>query len=100
MKNIFDVAGLVTRAGSAATDGDAAATQDAFAVRALEDAGAVLVATTNMDEFAFGFSDENAHYGDTVNPRAPGLSAGGSSSGSAALVAAGAATDRREFRQR
>lgn len=90
VKNIFAVAGLVTRAGSAATEADPPAEQDAFAIRALEAAGAVLVATTNMDEFAYGFSGENAHDGDTVNPRGAGLSAGGSSSGSAALVAAGA----------
>ncbi|WP_417600076.1 AtzE family amidohydrolase [Pararhodobacter oceanensis] len=95
VKNIFDVEGVVTRAGSAATDGDAPAKRDAFAIRALEAAGAILVATTNMDEFAYGFSGENAHDGDTVNPRgvdvaASGLSAGGSSSGSAALVASGA----------
>ena len=90
VKNIFDVRGLVTRAGSAATDGDAPAGTDAYVIEALEMAGAVLVATTNMDEFAYGFSGENAHDGDTVNPRAQGLSAGGSSSGSAALVAQGA----------
>lgn len=90
VKNIFDVAGQVTRAGSAATSGNAPATRDAFAIRALEAAGAVLIAATNMDEFAYGFSGENAHDRDTVNPRGKGLSAGGSSSGSAALVASGA----------
>jgi AtzE family amidohydrolase len=90
VKNIFDVAGLTTRAGSAATDGDPPAQQDAFVIRALEAAGAVLVATTNMDEFAYGFSGENAHDGDALNPRDRGLSPGGSSSGSAALVASGA----------
>ncbi|WP_299790545.1 AtzE family amidohydrolase [uncultured Marivita sp.] len=90
VKNIFDVAGQTTRAGSAATDGDAPAREDAFVIRALEAAGAVLVATTNMDEFAYGFSGENAHDGDTLNPRDRRLSPGGSSSGSAALVASGA----------
>lgn len=95
VKNLFDVAGAVTRAGSAATDGNDPAGKDAFAIQALEAAGAILVASTNMDEFAYGFSGENAHDGDTRNPRGPwrgagGLSAGGSSSGSAALVAAGA----------
>ncbi len=89
-KNLFDVAGQVTRAGSCATGENAPAIRDAFAIRALEAAGAILVASTNMDELAYGFSGENAHDGDTRNPRDPSLSAGGSSSGSAALVAAGA----------
>ncbi|MCY3997250.1 MAG: AtzE family amidohydrolase [Rhodobacter sp.] len=88
-KNIFDIEGLVTRAGSRATEANPPATQDAFAIRALEAAGAILVASTNMDELAYGFSGENVHDGDTRNPRDPLLSAGGSSSGSAALVAAG-----------
>jgi aspartyl-tRNA(Asn)/glutamyl-tRNA(Gln) amidotransferase subunit A len=95
VKNLYDVAGTVTRAGSAATSGTRPASADAFAIRALEAAGAILVASANMDEFAYGFSGENIHDGDTRNPRGPwrgegGLSAGGSSSGSAALVAAGA----------
>ncbi|RDC75396.1 AtzE family amidohydrolase [Rhodovulum sp. 12E13] len=90
VKNLFDVAGQVTRAGSRATEADAPAAQDAFAIRVLEAAGAVLVASTNMDELAYGFSGENAHDGDTRNPHDARLSAGGSSSGSAALVAAGA----------
>ena len=90
VKNLFDVSGQVTRAGSRATEGNAPATRDAFAIRALESAGAILVASTNMDELAYGFSGENAHDGDTRNPRDPSRSAGGSSSGSAALVAAGA----------
>ncbi|MDJ1009273.1 MAG: AtzE family amidohydrolase [Paracoccaceae bacterium] len=89
-KNLFDVKGQVTRAGSRSTDTNAPAGKDAFAIRALESAGAILVASTNMDELAYGFSGENAHDGDTRNPRDPTLSVGGSSSGSAALVAAGA----------
>lgn len=90
VKNLFDVAGHVTRAGSRATEAKDPAAQDAFAIRALETAGAILVAGTNMDELAYGFSGENAHDGDTRNPHDPRRSAGGSSSGSAALVAAGA----------
>lgn len=89
VKNLFDVEGLVTRAGSRATEANPPAEQDAFAIHALEAAGAILVASTNMDELAYGFSGENVHDGDTRNPRDPRLSAGGSSSGSAALVAAG-----------
>lgn len=90
VKNIFDVRDHVTRCGSQSTEVNAPAAEDAFAIRALEEAGAVLVAATNMDELAYGFSGENAHDGDTTNPRREGLSAGGSSSGSAALVAMGA----------
>lgn len=88
-KNLFDVEGLVTRAGSASTAHNPPATRDAFAVAALERAGGILVALTNMDELAYGFSGENAHDGHTRNPRDPARWAGGSSSGSAALVAAG-----------
>ena len=89
-KNLFDVAGEITRAGSRCTDNDKPSIQDAFAIRALENAGAILVASTNMDELAYGFSGENVHDGDTHNPHGNDLSAGGSSSGSAALVATGA----------
>src|SRR5207248_2620509 len=59
------------------------------AVRALEGAGAVLVGALNMDEYAFGFTTENTHYGPTHNPHDPARVAGGSSGGSAAAVAAG-----------
>lgn len=93
-KDLFDVAGRVTPAGSRARAGLPPAARDAFAIRALEAAGAILLASTTMDECAYGFTGENAWDGDTWNPRGPwtgprGLSAGGSSSGSAALVAAG-----------
>lgn len=94
-KDLFDVAGRVTRAGSAALASEPPATKDAHAIRALEAAGAILVASTTMDECAYGFTGENAWDGDTRNPHGPwvgsgGLTAGGSSAGSAALVACGA----------
>lgn len=89
-KNLFDVEGHITRAGSRATEKSPPAKRDAFAIRALESAGAILVASTNMDELAYGFTGENGWDGNTRNPRATSLSAGGSSSGSAALVGAGA----------
>lgn len=87
-KDLFDVAGVVTRAGAAVTATDPAATRDAFAVVALEAHGAVLVGVTNMDEFAYGFVTENAHHGTTRNPHALDRIAGGSSGGSAAAVGA------------
>ncbi|MBM3523453.1 MAG: AtzE family amidohydrolase [Alphaproteobacteria bacterium] len=89
-KNLFDIEGRVTRAGSAATAHRAPANEDAFAVAALERAGAVLVALTNMDELAYGFTGENGPDGDARNPRDPSRISGGSSAGSAAVVAAGA----------
>jgi aspartyl-tRNA(Asn)/glutamyl-tRNA(Gln) amidotransferase subunit A len=87
-KNLFDVAGVVTRAGAKVTAGDPPATSDADAVAALEKAGAILVGVTNMDEFAYGFVTENAHDGATRNPHDVTRIAGGSSGGSAAAVAA------------
>ena len=88
-KNLFDVAGVVTRAGAIVTAGDPPATRDADLVAALEAAGAILVGVTNMDEFAYGFVTENAHDGATANPHDLTRIAGGSSGGSAAAVAAG-----------
>ncbi len=88
-KNLFDVTGVVTRAGAKITDGDPPATRDADLIALLEAAGAVLVGATNMDEFAYGFVTENAHDGPTHNPHDATRIAGGSSGGSAAAVAAG-----------
>lgn len=87
-KNLFDVAGVVTRAGAKVTASDPPATRDAEAIATLERHGAVLVGATNMDEFAYGFVTENAHDGATHNPHDLTRIAGGSSGGSAAAVAA------------
>ncbi len=89
VKDLFDVAGLPTTAGAAMLLGAPPAARDAEAVARLEAAGAVLVATLNMDAFAYGFATINAHYGTTRNPHDPDRIAGGSSGGSAAAVAAG-----------
>jgi len=89
VKDLFDVAGLPTTAGAAMRADAAPATRDAEAVRRLQAAGAVLVATCNMDAFAYGFATINAAYGTTRNPHDRSRIAGGSSGGSAAAVAAG-----------
>lgn len=89
VKNLFDVSGLPTLAGSKINKELPAATEDATLVRRLEAHGAVLVGTLNMDEYASGYTTENTHYGVTRNPHDPLRVAGGSSGGSAAAVAAG-----------
>lgn len=89
VKDLFDVAGLPTTAGSAIYADAPPAAADAEAVRRMQAAGAVLVATLNMDEFAYGFATINAAHGTTRNPHDLTRLAGGSSGGSAAVVAAG-----------
>lgn len=89
VKNLYDIAGEVTLAGSKINQGNAPARQDATAIARLEAAGAVLVGALNMDEYAYGFVTVNHHYGTTPNPHDPRRVAGGSSGGSAAAVAAG-----------
>jgi len=92
-KDLFDVAGQVTTAGSKVLASAVPARADAAAVARLRAAGAVLVGRTNMVEFAFSGVGINPHYGTPVNPadldteRIPG----GSSSGAAVSVATGAA---------
>ncbi|MGH7333437.1 MAG: AtzE family amidohydrolase, partial [Candidatus Rokuibacteriota bacterium] len=89
VKNLFDVAGIPTVAGSRLYRERQPAVRDAAAIRALTAAGAILVGTLNMDEFAYGFTTENSHYGPTRNPHDLTRVAGGSSGGSGAAVAAG-----------
>lgn len=86
-KDLFDVAGHATTAGAKMREASAPAASDAEAIRRLNAAGAVLVASLNMDEYAYGFATINAHYGTTRNPHDPARLAGGSSGGSAAAVA-------------
>ena len=89
VKNLFDVAGLPTRAGSKIERDRPVATVDGPLVARLEAAGAVLVGVLNMDEYAYGFTTENSHDGPTRNPHDLTRIAGGSSGGSAAALAAG-----------
>ena len=93
VKDLYDIAGEVTRAASAARQDAAPATADAVVVARLRAAGAALVGRTNMTEFAFSGVGINPHFGTPVNPcdsttpRIPG----GSSSGAAVSVALGTA---------
>ena len=91
VKDLFDVAGDVTRAGSKLLAGAPAAKRDAPAVARLRAAGAVIVGRTNMVEFAFGTTGLNPHYGTPRNPwdRKIGRVPGGSSSGAAVAQADG-----------
>ena len=93
VKDLFDVAGQVTRAGSRVLDDAPPARADALAVARLRAAGGAIIGRTNMTEFAFSGVGINPHFGTPANaawrdrPRIPG----GSSSGAAVSVASGAA---------
>ncbi len=89
VKNLFDIEGLTTLAGSKVNRGLPPAHADAVLVQRLQAAGAVLLGGLNMDEYAYGFTTENTHYGPCRNPHDGTRIAGGSSGGSGAAVAAG-----------
>jgi len=89
VKDLFDVAGITTLAGAKINRERPPAARDAAAVAALRRAGAVLLGALNMDEYAYGFTTENSHYGPARNPHDPTRVAGGSSGGSGAAVGAG-----------
>jgi len=93
VKDLFDVAGQVTRGGARALDGAAPAGQDCVAVARLKRAGAALIGRTNMVEFAFSGVGINPHFGTPANACSAdqALIPGGSSSGAAVSVATGAA---------
>src|SRR5688572_18144836 len=93
LKDLFDVAGEVTRAGSKVRETAKPARSDAAAVARLRAAGAVFIGRTNMVEFAFGGLGLNPHYGTPKNPydRKTGRVPGGSSSGAAVAQADGMA---------
>ncbi|MDX2244997.1 MAG: AtzE family amidohydrolase [Leptolyngbyaceae cyanobacterium bins.302] len=89
VKDLFDIAGVTTLAGSKINADRPPATQDATLVARLKQAGAILVGAQNMDEYAYGFVTENSHYGPSRNPHDPTRITGGSSGGSVAAVASG-----------
>jgi 1-carboxybiuret hydrolase len=89
VKNLFDVDGLATRAGSKINRDRAPATKDATLLARLEAAGAILVGALNMGEYAYDFTGQNAHDGPSRNPHNLEHMSGGSSGGSAAAVAGG-----------
>jgi aspartyl-tRNA(Asn)/glutamyl-tRNA(Gln) amidotransferase subunit A len=89
VKNLFDIAGLATLAGSKINRERPPASADATLIERLEGAGAVLVGALNMGEYAYDFTGENLHYGPSRNPHDPAHMTGGSSSGSGAAVAGG-----------
>ncbi|MEZ2132025.1 MULTISPECIES: amidase [unclassified Sinorhizobium] len=90
-KDLFDTEGIVTTAGSTVLRREAPAPRDATVVRTLSEAGMVAIGRTNMSEFAFSGLGVNPHYATPHNPRSTDVPRipGGSSSGSAAAVAAG-----------
>jgi AtzE family amidohydrolase len=89
VKNLFDVAGLPTRAGSAINRERVPAERDSVLIERLENAGAILVGALNMGEYAYDFTGENRHDGPSRNPHDTSRMTGGSSGGSGGAVAGG-----------
>jgi aspartyl-tRNA(Asn)/glutamyl-tRNA(Gln) amidotransferase subunit A len=89
VKNLFDIAGLPTVAGSRINCEHAPATTDATLIARLEVAGAILVGALNMGEYAYDFTGENCHDGPSRNPHDITRMTGGSSGGSGGAVAGG-----------
>ncbi|UEM12594.1 AtzE family amidohydrolase [Bradyrhizobium barranii subsp. barranii] len=86
VKNLFDVAGLPTRAGSKINRDLAPAKRDATLIERMEAAGAVLVGALNMGEYAYDFTGANVHDGPSRNPHDTTRMTGGSSGGSGSAV--------------
>ena len=89
VKNLIDVAGLPTLAGSKINRDHPPAAEDAPLVRRLEAAGAILVGALNMGEYAYDFTGENVHEGPSRNPFDTARMSGGSSGGSGSAVGGG-----------
>ncbi|MCC8983762.1 AtzE family amidohydrolase [Bradyrhizobium sp. 10BB] len=86
VKNLFDVQGLATRAGSKINRDLPPSPRDAELIERMEAAGAVLVGALNMGEYAYDFTGENVHDGPSRNPHDPTRMTGGSSGGSGSAV--------------
>jgi aspartyl-tRNA(Asn)/glutamyl-tRNA(Gln) amidotransferase subunit A len=89
VKNLFDVAGVTTRAGSKINRDNPPAKDDATLVQRMGANGAILTGALNMGEYAYDFTGENAHDGNALNPHDPTRMSGGSSGGSGPAVGAG-----------
>ena len=89
VKNLFDIKGLATVAGSKINRARAPAARDSPLIERLEAAGAVLVGALNMGEYAYDFTGENVHDGPSRNPHDASRMTGGSSGGSGGAVAGG-----------
>ncbi len=89
VKNLFDVKGLPTRAGSKINRDLKPSSRDATLIERLEAQGAVLVGALNMGEYAYDFTGENIHDGPSRNPHDPTRMSGGSSGGSGSSVGGG-----------
>lgn len=88
VKDLVDVAGMVTTAGGVILPNEPAP-HDAPVIQSIRKEGCVIVGKTNLHEFAYGVTSVNPHYGAVRNPHDPSRVAGGSSGGSAVAVAAG-----------
>jgi aspartyl-tRNA(Asn)/glutamyl-tRNA(Gln) amidotransferase subunit A len=89
VKNLFDIAGVTTRAGSAINRSLPPSVADSALIERLEAAGAILVGALNMGEYAYDFTGENVHDGPSRNPHDLHRMSGGSSGGSGSAVGAG-----------
>ncbi len=91
VKNLFDIEGVVTLAGSKINRSNAPAGADSTLIARMNAAGAVLLGALNMGEYAYDFTGENAHDGRSANPHDPAHMSGGSSGGSGTAAASGMA---------
>jgi aspartyl-tRNA(Asn)/glutamyl-tRNA(Gln) amidotransferase subunit A len=94
VKNLFDVQGLPTRAGSKINRDLKPSARDATLIERMEAAGAVLVGALNMGEYAYDFTGENVHDGPSRNPHDVTRMTGGSSGGSGGAVGGGLVPQR------
>jgi aspartyl-tRNA(Asn)/glutamyl-tRNA(Gln) amidotransferase subunit A len=89
VKNLFDIEGLATRAGSKINRDRPRSERDSALIERLEAAGAILIGALNMGEYAYDFTGENVHDGASRNPHDSSRMTGGSSGGSGGAVAGG-----------